>query len=180
MPASASALSSSRPAGPTNGSPLRSSWSPGCSPTNTTRAVSGPSPNTVWVAGSHSSQARQPAAAVLSPSSPTPDGGEASPLRSLIPGIRPQGGRSRERLLPRLHVEEPDGGAAGGLTVRDRAAVDDRNPVAGAGPQTEPAGVEVVDPPLAGPVPPEHVAGGAGGGERLHHVGLRGDRARDR
>src|SRR5919206_549764 len=78
MPASARALSRSRPAGPTNGSPLRSSWSPGCSPTKTTRAVSGPSPNTVWVACSHSSQARQPAAASRSPARPTPTGGGAA------------------------------------------------------------------------------------------------------
>src|SRR3712207_1740585 len=80
MPASPSALSSSRPAGPTNGLPLRSSWSPGCSPTNTIRAVSGPSPNTVCVAGSHSSHARHSAAAVRSPSRPTPAGGEAIPF----------------------------------------------------------------------------------------------------
>ena len=32
------------------GRPARSSWSPGCSPTNMMRASSGPSPNTVWVA----------------------------------------------------------------------------------------------------------------------------------
>ena len=77
MPASPSARSSIFPAGPTNGSPTRSSWSPGCSPTNTIRAVSGPSPKTVWVAGSQSSHARQPAAALRSPASPTPSGGRA-------------------------------------------------------------------------------------------------------
>ena len=69
------------PAGPTNGSPFRSSWSPGCSPTNTIRAVSGPSPNTVCVAGSHSSHARQPAAAARSPS--RPDAGRR--LRQPVP-----------------------------------------------------------------------------------------------
>ena len=37
-PASASARSNSCPAGPTNGLPARSSWSPGCSPTTTMRA----------------------------------------------------------------------------------------------------------------------------------------------
>ena len=85
MPAPVSALSSSRPAGPTNGSPVRSSWSPGCSPTNTMRAVSGPSPKTVCVAGSHSSQARQPAAAVAQPvQADARTGGCAIPFRSLM------------------------------------------------------------------------------------------------
>lgn len=37
------------PAGPTKGRPARSSRSPGCSPTITIRASSGPSPKTVWV-----------------------------------------------------------------------------------------------------------------------------------
>ena len=71
MPASASARSSSL-AGRARRTarPWRSSWSPGCSPTNTIRAVSGPSPNTVCVAGSHSSQARHPAAAVAQPVEP--------------------------------------------------------------------------------------------------------------
>src|ERR687885_239765 len=36
MPTASSAASSSRPAGPTNGRPSRSSRSPGCSPTNMT------------------------------------------------------------------------------------------------------------------------------------------------
>src|SRR5206468_2406738 len=39
-----------RPAGPTNGAPCRSSWSPGCSPTMTMRASVGPLPNTVRLA----------------------------------------------------------------------------------------------------------------------------------
>src|SRR3712207_5149531 len=90
MPASPSARSSSRPAGPTNGSPLRSSWSPGCSPTKTMRAVSGPSPNTVWVVPCHSSHALHPAAAVRSPSSPTPVGGCAGTFSWLMGPIRPQ------------------------------------------------------------------------------------------
>src|SRR5688572_31920123 len=38
MPTSANARSSSLPAGPTNGNPARSSWSPGCSPTSMTQA----------------------------------------------------------------------------------------------------------------------------------------------
>ena len=45
-----------RPAGPTNGCPARSSWSPGCSPTNITAAPSRPSPKTVCVAVSQRGQ----------------------------------------------------------------------------------------------------------------------------
>src|SRR5438477_421699 len=44
---SVSARSRTSPAGPTNGASRRSSWSPGCSPTSTTRACAGPRPNTV-------------------------------------------------------------------------------------------------------------------------------------
>src|SRR6266508_699091 len=50
MPAVSSASSRTRPAGPTNGWPIRSSLSPGCSPTNTTCDSRAPSPNTVCVA----------------------------------------------------------------------------------------------------------------------------------
>jgi hypothetical protein len=50
MPARPRSSSSSRPAGPTKGRPVRSSSSPGCSPTSTTRALTLPSPNTVCVA----------------------------------------------------------------------------------------------------------------------------------
>src|SRR6266540_3291725 len=39
MPAASSASSNTRPAGPTNGLPARSSWSPGCSPTNIASAA---------------------------------------------------------------------------------------------------------------------------------------------
>ena len=46
MPASARARSSTRPAGPTNGNPARSSLSPGCSPTSIIDACRGPSPET--------------------------------------------------------------------------------------------------------------------------------------
>src|SRR5919106_2349915 len=63
MPASASASSSTRPAGPTNGRPSRSSRSPGCSPTKTISAFVRPSPKTVCVPVFQSGQARQPAAA---------------------------------------------------------------------------------------------------------------------
>ena len=44
MPASSSSARNSRPAGPTNGRPRRSSSSPGCSPTSINRAPGGPSP----------------------------------------------------------------------------------------------------------------------------------------
>ena len=50
IPAASSASSKSWPAGPTNGSPARSSWSPGCSPTSMIAASGGPEPNTVCVA----------------------------------------------------------------------------------------------------------------------------------
>lgn len=55
----ASARVRSWPAGPTKGRPVRSSWSPGCSPISMTGACAGPSPKTVCVAFSHSGQARQ-------------------------------------------------------------------------------------------------------------------------
>src|SRR5919106_1444879 len=63
MPAASRPLSSSLPAGPTNGLPARSSLSPGCSPTSITRARFSPSPKTVWVAPRQRWQPRQPAAA---------------------------------------------------------------------------------------------------------------------
>src|SRR5205814_1480746 len=78
MPAWASASSSRRPAGPTNGAPSRSSRSPGCSPTNIATELRLPAPNTVCVACSHSGPARQPAAASRSSGS---DGRDALLLR---------------------------------------------------------------------------------------------------
>src|SRR5918992_289511 len=63
MPAASRPLSSSLPAGPTNGLPARSSLSPGCSPTSIPRARFRPSPKTVWVAPRQRWQPRQPAAA---------------------------------------------------------------------------------------------------------------------
>jgi hypothetical protein len=60
------------------------------------RALTGPSPKTVWVAGFHSSHARQSAAAARSPSSPTPLGGRASPFSSLMPSMTPHEGFRRE------------------------------------------------------------------------------------
>src|SRR3954454_13101927 len=74
MPASSSALSSSAPAGPTNGRPCRSSLSPGCSPMNITVDDDFPSPNTVCVPLFQRSQAWQPAATVLSLGSVGRDG----------------------------------------------------------------------------------------------------------
>src|SRR3954468_18942433 len=63
MPASTRARSSSLPAGPTKGCPLRSSSLPGCSPTNINSALFPPSPNTVCVPRSQRSHAWQSFAA---------------------------------------------------------------------------------------------------------------------
>lgn len=48
-----------RPAGPTRGCPSLFSWSPGRSPTRTTRALPRPSPNTARVASRYRSQPRR-------------------------------------------------------------------------------------------------------------------------
>jgi hypothetical protein len=56
----------------------------GLLPTNTIRAASGPSPNTVCVAGSHSSQARHPLTALRRLPSPRPVSGCAGTF-SLMP-----------------------------------------------------------------------------------------------
>src|SRR5579859_4283622 len=56
MPLSLRARSRTRPAGPTNGRPCLSSWSPGDSPTRTIAAFVLPSPNTVAVARWYRSQ----------------------------------------------------------------------------------------------------------------------------
>src|SRR5258707_14484879 len=66
MPAFSNASSNTAPAGPTNGLPARSSWSPGCSPTNIIRAERGPAPNTVCSASAYSRQPRHPLAAAAS------------------------------------------------------------------------------------------------------------------
>src|SRR4051812_12244255 len=63
MPTSSSAAASSRPAGPTNGAPARSSRSPAISPTNMSRARRSPSPKTVCVAPLHRWHPRQDLAA---------------------------------------------------------------------------------------------------------------------
>ena len=60
-------MSSTAPAGPTNGRPVRSSASPGCSPTSTIEACSGPSPKTACVALAKSGHASQSCAAEASP-----------------------------------------------------------------------------------------------------------------
>src|SRR3954468_14725967 len=59
IPTSIRTSSRSLPAGPTNGWPALSSLSPGCSPTNITRALAGPSPNTVCVPSFQRSHALQ-------------------------------------------------------------------------------------------------------------------------
>src|SRR5438093_64884 len=84
MPASSSACSKRRPAGPTKGLPCRSSWSPGCSPISIILECSAPSPNTVWVASAHRSQPLQEAAASFSCS--TLRGGSVSTHRDLKTG----------------------------------------------------------------------------------------------
>ena len=96
-------LSSSWPASPTNGSPWRSSFSPGASPTIIQCACSLPTPNTVCVRPSHSRQARQAATRSRS-------GGQSSAatFRCRVqsvhrrPSMAPRGGRvSRRRRLRR-------------------------------------------------------------------------------
>ena len=66
MPASASISSSNLPAGPTNGFPWRSSWSPGCSPISMMGEFDAPSPKTACVAFFQRSQLRQSCAAFAS------------------------------------------------------------------------------------------------------------------
>src|SRR5690242_11628734 len=61
MPIRPSSVSSSLPAGPTKGSPCRSSLKPGASPTIITSDGQGPLPGTAWVrvaCSPHSLQAR--------------------------------------------------------------------------------------------------------------------------
>src|SRR5205823_7187461 len=58
------ARSRSFPDGPTNGRPALSSASPGCSPTMSTWARLGPSPNTALVPSLYRSHPRHPCAAV--------------------------------------------------------------------------------------------------------------------
>src|SRR5690349_18477447 len=86
MPASSSALSSMRPAGPTNGCPSRSSRSPGCSPTSMTSLLASPSPNTACVAPLYSSHA------VQCPTSPRSSSNRLMPLA--LPRT-PRGGQAR-------------------------------------------------------------------------------------
>src|SRR5262249_26649697 len=65
---------STAPAGPTNGSPLRSSRSPGCSPTITTGAPVSPREKTTCVALRYSSQPWQATAARRSSARSAPSG----------------------------------------------------------------------------------------------------------
>ena len=103
MPASSRPCSRTRPAGPTNGRPALSSWSPGCSPTSIRSASSAPSPKTVWVPFSHRWQALQPAASPRSSSrfgAPTharyPGFGSVTPPWAPASGGR-RAGRRRDR-----------------------------------------------------------------------------------
>src|SRR2546422_8897567 len=97
MPASSRASSSSRPAGPTNGAPSTSSWSPGCSPTSMTSAPSLPSPNTVWVAVRNRSQPWHDAAA------------SRNALRSSLSGIHGRAvGKAMVRSYPLQVLDDLD------------------------------------------------------------------------
>src|SRR5689334_22169210 len=90
MPAAASASSKTRPAGPTNGLPARSSWSPGCSPTKTASARAAPSPKTVCVPTCQRWQPRQPAAASRSAGSVRRSGRNSAAVTSgSSPGMEP-------------------------------------------------------------------------------------------
>ena len=62
-PASSSALLRTRPAGPTNGSPARSSSFPGCSPRISNVARAFPRPNTACVASLYRGHPRHPCTA---------------------------------------------------------------------------------------------------------------------
>src|SRR5580693_3930749 len=111
MPLSASARSSTRPAGPTNGRPCLSSWSPGVSPTSTSAASTGPSPNTVPVARLYRSHRVHEAALSASSrqlvtSGSYPAAPAATPRRHAPP--------SRPAATPRRHVR--------GLTTRQARA----------------------------------------------------------
>src|SRR4051812_509914 len=110
MPAPSSAWLRSLPAGPTNGSPSRSSRSPGCSPTRTIEAFDGPREKTTWVAGRHSSQPRQPGAAARR-SSTVVAGGTHRPA----PGAAPS---SAGGSIPASVRDGPPGAAALCAVVR--------------------------------------------------------------
>src|SRR5947207_14939432 len=103
MPACTSASSRSRPAGPTNGAPSRSSRSPGCSPTNIATELRLPAPNTVCVASSHRGHARHPAAAPRS-FGRLSCGGTRSAAESGIPSAFPP--PARRSIGIRVHPHE--------------------------------------------------------------------------
>src|SRR5512147_1151402 len=132
MPAVASASSRSRPEGPTNGWPCRSSWSPGCSPTSITSAPRGPSPNTVWVASLQRWQPRQPAAAARSDGSVGRSGtnGAAEPAAiPVLPAIAEhscpveQGHRSTRDREPKQRLAAVEPGLRIGARLHYVAAV---------------------------------------------------------
>src|SRR5437763_7181012 len=105
MPASSRASSSTRPAGPTNGRPALSSWSPGCSPTSITSAWRDPSPKTVWVPVFQRSQAWQPAAAFRRVSRSRWDGTGAPSSNSWLTSR--SGGGILDRVVTVEHTLEP-------------------------------------------------------------------------
>src|SRR6266511_5509461 len=98
MPAFSSARSSRPPAGPTKGWPLRSSRSPGCSPTSMTDASGEPSPNNGL--GSFPPQLAGPATR----------GSFSQPRKGRA--VRDQGGRSEVSTHGR-HVPRRGGGQSG-------------------------------------------------------------------
>ena len=123
MPAASSASSSTRPAGPTNGAPSRSSRSPGCSPTSTIAGRAGPAPNTVCVAFFQSGHARQRAAAARSAAIDTSpciarsrhasgSGDETAAERALARAPRPGSGAVRPDAIRRPRSRRA--GSAGG------------------------------------------------------------------
>src|SRR5213593_1957437 len=128
MPAASSARSSTRPAGPTNGLPARSSSWPGCSPTIITRARFGPSPKTVCVPRVHSGQPRQPAAASRSVASVRYSGKKSA--AEPVEDARLTRGSTRDRESPRLessppgrrrHIGRPLGPTDGRATPEERS-----------------------------------------------------------
>src|ERR1044071_6213193 len=120
MPASSSALSSKRPAGPTKGLPDRSSSLPGCSPTNMTFTRLAPSPKTVCVPVFHRSQAWQSAAAFLSDESVGRGGIKASAglMKSLLFGIQVQ--KSYRSYMARMQRNHDNNHESCDFKSRDR------------------------------------------------------------
>src|SRR6202162_2128799 len=100
MPASARARSSTRPAGPTNGRPVKSSSLPGASPTSIIGVSAGPSPGTTCVADLQRGQRVHSASAAASARSDLMFGTSSTPMQrppskvgSLIQLLRAQAQR---------------------------------------------------------------------------------------